>query len=115
MNREDEICAQAINYCSGDKGSDARVRAAFYNGARWADKNPHWISVEDELPEHNEEDNGLIPYPTVLVCLYDGFRTEDYYDDISGEWRDFDGDVEYWMPMPQTPRKEVNNEKDNVQ
>lgn len=68
-------------------------------------QHPNWISVEDELPEHNEEDNGLISYPTVLVCLYDGFRTEDYYDDISGEWRDYDGDVEYWMPMPQPPMK----------
>lgn len=75
-------------------------------GYQYAKTHPNWISVEDELPEHNEEDNGLISYPTVLVCLYDGFRTEDYYDDISGEWRDFDGDVEYWMPMPQPPRKE---------
>ena len=80
-------------------------------GAEWADKNPHWISVEDELPEHNEEDNGLISYPTVLVCLYDGFRTEDYYDDISGEWRDFDGDVEYWMPFPTPPVKKGGNDE----
>ena len=111
MTRKEQIEQAATESCQ----HLPECKIYFEMGAEWADKNPHWISVEDELPEHNEEDNGLISYPTVLVCLYDGFRTEDYYDDISGEWRDFDGDVEYWMPMPQPPRKEVNNEKDNVQ
>lgn len=111
MTRKEQIEQAATESCQ----HLPECKIYFEMGAEWADKNPHWISVEDELPEHNEEDNGLISYPTVLVCLYDGFRTEDYYDDISGEWRDYDGDVEYWMPMPQPPRKEVNNEKDNVQ
>lgn len=106
MTRKEQIEQAATESCQ----HLPECKIYFEMGAEWADKNPHWISVEDELPEHNEEDNGLISYPTVLVCLYDGFRTEDYYDDISGEWRDFDGDVEYWMPMPQPPRKEVNNE-----
>lgn len=111
MTRKEQIEQAATESCQ----HLPECKIYFEMGAEWADKNPHWISVEDELPEHNEEDNGLISFPTVLVCLYDGFRTEDYYDDISGEWRDYDGDVEYWMPMPQPPRKEVNNEKDNVQ
>lgn len=124
MTREEQIVDAGKLHASDNKFCDLamsqhRVMSAyemgFIDGAVWADSHPNWISVEDELPEHNEEDNGLISYPTVLVCLYDGFRTEDYYDDISGEWRDFDGDVEYWMPMPQPPRKEVRNEKDNVQ
>ena len=106
MTRKEQIEQAATESCQ----HLPECKIYFEMGAEWADKNPHWISVEDELPEHNEEDNGLISYPTVLVCLYDGFRTEDYYDDISGEWRDFDGDVEYWMPMPQPPRKEVGNE-----
>lgn len=106
MTRKEQIEQAATESCQ----HLPECKIYFEMGAKWADKNPHWISVEDELPEHNEEDNGLISYPTVLVCLYDGFRTEDYYDDISGEWRDYDGDVEYWMPMPQPPRKEVSNE-----
>lgn len=106
MTRKEQIEQAATESCQ----HLPECKIYFEMGAKWADKNPHWISVEDELPEHNEEDNGLISYPTVLVCLYDGFITEDYYDDISGEWRDYDGDVEYWMPMPQPPRKEVNNE-----
>ena len=106
MTRKEQIEQAATESCQ----HLPECKIYFEMGAEWADKNPHWISVEDELPEHNEEDNGLISYPTVLVCLYDGFRTEDYYGDISGEWRDFDGDVEYWMPMPQPPRKEMSNE-----
>lgn len=106
MTRKEQIEQAATESCQ----HLPECKIYFEMGAEWADKNPHWISVEDELPEHNEEDNGLISYPTVLVCLYDGFRTEDYYDDISGEWHDFDGDVEYWMPMPQPPRKEASNE-----
>ena len=66
--------------------------------------NPQWIPVDKGLPEHNEEKNGLISYPIVLVCLYDGYRTEDSYDDIHGKWLDYDGEVEYWMPMPLAPK-----------
>ena len=94
---------QQIRDAARYKYPDERIH--FIDGAKWADSHPAWVSVEEELPEHNEEDNGLISYPTVLVCLYDGFRTEDYYDDISGEWRDYDGDVEYWMPLPTLPVK----------
>ena len=64
------------------------------------------ISVKEELPKHDVEENGLITYPNVLVCLYDGYRTESYYNDIRGEWGDYDGEVEYWMPMPPAPGKE---------
>lgn len=80
MTRKEQIEQAATESCQ----HLPECKIYFEMGAEWADKNPHWISVEDELPEHNEEDNGLISYPTVLVCLYDGFRTEDYYDDISG-------------------------------
>ena len=76
----------------------------FVAGWQEADRT-RWINVKDELPKHEEEENGLIAYPTVLVCLYDGYRTEDYYDDIRGEWGHWDGEVEYWMPMPLPPVK----------
>ena len=82
----------------------------FIDGANWADSHPAWVSVEERLPKHDEEVNGLISYPTVLVCLYDGYRTEDYYDDIRGKWGDYDGEVEYWMPMPEAPTKEGGQE-----
>lgn len=73
-------------------------------------QHPQWIPVEERLPKHDVEENGLITYPSVLVCLYDGFRDESYYDDIRGEWGDYDGEVEYWMPMPAAPTKEGGQE-----
>lgn len=108
MAREEQMMAAADAYVEESEEIYNIVEAItdFCAGWRAADSHPQWIPVEDELPEHDEEDNGLISYPTVLVCLYDGFITEDYYDDIRDEWRDYDGDVEYWMPMPQPPRKE---------
>lgn len=88
MNRKDEICAQAISYCSGDKGSDARVRAAFYNGARWADENPACISVEDDTildlaikQVAREALKGIKPIVQTHT-LRDGFEAElnEYYN-----------------------------------
>lgn len=72
-----------------------------------ADKS-RWISVKDELPKHDTEENGLVSFPIVLVCLYDGYRDTTYYDDMGEEWGDYDGEVEYWMPLPTPPtqRKE---------
>lgn len=59
----------AIEYCSGNKGSDARVRAGFIMGAKWQKKqmmskaidgevgywNLHGLSVNVELPGSVEE------------------------------------------------------------
>ena len=77
----------------------------FCAGWQEADRT-RWISVKDELPKHDTDENGLVSFPIVLVCLYDGYRTESYYNDIRGEWGDYDGEVEYWMPMPPAPGKE---------
>lgn len=117
MTREEQIfdiaSQYAINETDGQNNGKAASKrglmlCAFRDGAQWADQHPQWISVEERLPKHNVEENGLISYPCVLVCLYDGCRAESYYDDIRGEWGDYDGEVEYWMPMPEAPRKEGN-------
>lgn len=77
----------------------------FAEGAAWSDANPGWISVKDKRPEHNEEENGLITFPEVLVCICDGYRTTDCYDDIREKWLGWNGEVEYWMPLPAPPKK----------
>lgn len=64
-----------------------------------------WISVKKALPKHKVNEK-LISFSPVLVCLYDGYVTESYYDDIRGKWGDYDGEVEYWRPMPLAPGKE---------
>lgn len=101
MNREDEICAQAINYCSGNKGSDARVRAAFYNGARWADNHPNCFRLEDEWPERD-----------VVVLVHSksfGGATESVYWKLNNQGLPafysyrlggYLSDVTHWMPIP---------------
>lgn len=65
-----------------------------------------WIPVDEELPKHKVEGNGLITYEEVLVCLNYGYVTTDCYDDTRKKWLGYNGEVEYWMPTPQPPRKE---------
>lgn len=65
-----------------------------------------WISVEERLPKHDVEANGLITYQEVLVSLYDGYVDTDTYDTQLKAWWQYEGEVEYWMPKPQPPRKE---------
>lgn len=83
----------------------AETIADFCAGWQEADRT-RWISVKDELPKHDTDENGLVSFPIVLVCLYDGYRDTTYYDDMGEEWGDYDGEVEYWMPMPPASRKE---------
>ena len=96
----DEVCGES---CTG--AQVAETINDFCAGWMAADKS-RWISVKERLPKHDDEENGLITFPCVLACLHDGCVTEDYYDDINGEWGDYDGEVEYWMPMPPAPGKE---------
>ena len=79
---------------------------AYAEGVIYGWNNPHWIPVEEELPKHKVENNGLITYEEVLVCLNDGYVTTDCYDDTRNKWLGYNGDVEYWMPTPKPPRKE---------
>ena len=109
MKREEQIKEAAAKYCATYGIGEADVFdtvADFVEGAEWADSHPHWIPVEERLPKHKVEDNGLITYEEVLVCLNDGYVTTDCYDDTRKKWLGYNGDVEYWMPTPQPPRKE---------
>lgn len=108
MTREERIKEaarqRANQYDHPSQWSDTYY--GFIDGAHWADSHPQWIPVEDELPKHKVEDNGLLTYEEVLVCLNDGYVTTDCYDDTRRKWLGYNGDVEYWMPLPQAPRKE---------
>ena len=84
-------------------------KAYFISGATWADSNPQWIPVEEELPE---KDNEFEDY-SKLVVVTDG---KDFYKGMynyGGEcWLTHDlwtiEDATYWMEvqLPQPPRKE---------
>lgn len=64
---------------------------------------PHWISVDERLPEKRNDGFGVI-------VSDDGFVTTGYRNSI-GEWMDFDGNklksVAYWMPLSEPPKEET--------
>lgn len=74
-----------------------------------------WISVEDALPE---KDKSYITYAeTTKYCNHNEISEDSrinvlYFD--GDEW--YDGEcryynVLYWMPLPESPKKEVSDEK----
>lgn len=73
----------------------------FIDGAVWADRHPHWISVEDELPPI---DGGF----SDEVLTYDS-ATNEYkiaqFNYISGCWFGCDDNVTHWMPLSEPPKK----------
>lgn len=73
----------------------------------FADVNPHWISVEDELPP--KEKNVLIwssGSKEVMIGYYIGRnwqrKTNDFYSYVDdGYWHN----ITHWMHLPQSPKK----------
>ena len=70
----------------------------------------NWISVKDRLPEVDDCYDGA----NVLVCLYDGEITVDYYQPAPNDvnrvpfdrygWGTYSEDaVTHWMPLPEPP------------
>ena len=111
MTREEQIIkigAQfAIDETDGQtSGRAASMRgvllSAFRAGAHWADSHPNWISVEDELPKEHFVDTSS---KWVLVSIK-GSVFIDSYSHKHKEWVNNGKCVDYWMPLPQPPRKE---------
>lgn len=105
MTRKEEIKIAAVDYVrlSNRICPDEQ---SFFDGAEWADNNPKtpWISVEDNLPEQDEE----------VIVLRDEFNTSYFYKISFAHivdktvCRDYNGwnvsDVVYWFPMPKIPK-----------
>ena len=81
------------------------LSAALAENTRLAEKIPHWISVNDRLPEQ---------YSNVLICdqngcewignLYEDNRWHfDEVDEITPMWLNAS---RYWMPLPEPPKEE---------
>ena len=65
----------------------------FYAGAKWADENPAWVSVYDDLPKEEG---------TYLFHFDDGTdRVEAYYPNLT-----LSKQVTHWMPRPAAPKVE---------
>ena len=125
MTREEEVKKQADiytynrnNYVEWSDGwtdyNDTKfVEKAFIEGAKWADNNPNWISVEDDLPCNHEElidknFKGNFQKTLFVVVWYDNHEDLDCMISENGEWRwlsKFRNSYTHWMPVPQLPQK----------
>lgn len=101
MTREEQIAIASCAY--GSRGSSVD----FEVGAKWADANPKslWISVNDRLPQQDEE----------VIVLCDELNTAPLYKISFAHivdktiCQDYNGwnipNVVYWFPMPKVPKE----------
>lgn len=89
---------------------------AFEKGAEWADEHPHWISVEDELPEKGDivivmqDAYGNIHFTACefisamqLCDVTDFYVRSDAYLGITKKAEITLGAVTHWMRIPDCP------------
>lgn len=111
MSREEQLYRQTENLPEVEWADDTAFDW-FSLGVKMADRNPNWISVEDELPKTHIVDCGLVAHP-VLVYRDDGFIQISRYDSEIDEWENCPGTVTHWMPLPNTPKKDqLSKEKE---
>lgn len=94
------IIAEAHERGNNDPMVDLAITLSFTLGARWADKHPHWIRVEDELPKGfafiTDGDDVLIGKYNFEKGLW-GVRNKTMfaYTLLPANWK-----VTHWMPLP---------------
>lgn len=105
MTREEQIREAATIASKKYRYRDMHFPAisGFVEGAKWADENPKspWISVEEGLPEVNQQVYAAIPN----LCGTE-YATLEYLGD--NRWRqdtteytyEFSEGVTHWMPIP---------------
>jgi len=112
MNREEQIKDTAEKfYLNNEQNNyeDERLYKAFIRGAKWADDNPHWVSIDDELPPCDETAwepylvrtsirTGSMMKGTMFVAIYTdkGFI-------ILGDRR-AENKITHWMRIPKQPQ-----------
>lgn len=115
------IIAEAHERGYNDPMVDLAITLSFTLGARWADKNPHWISVEDKLPEeyiqvlchgYNRQcrlDKGYI-FTTCRVYKRDDYKRDGNGFEITDIPSAFSR-VTHWMPLPPPPHHIIDVNK----
>lgn len=100
MTREEKKRELTNLFLSNMMGLGQIIDAAY----NIAESIPNWISVYDELPKENER---IIAYNGVFneihLCDFHDGIFEDFYGP-------FDGTITHWMPLPEAPRKEADND-----
>ena len=108
MTREEQRAKAAHEYIQGDSvvaGNEVLAFGDFINGAKWADFHPHWIPVEEGLPEENGKTQ-----QSISVWATNGLMSSEFrYNFDTKTWTDMWGDpfdITHWMPCPKPPEKE---------
>ena len=110
MTRQEEIKEMArttASHITSDKDMQVAFADALRRGAQWADKHPHWISVEERKPKlkHKSENT---QYSEKVIVTDGEYRTSaNWVHNIWAGWYGWltDGDEEltgitHWMPLP---------------
>ena len=112
MKREEEMIKAYRDFIQR-WGTDYPVVFMFEAGWKAADEHPHWISVEDQLPELYENHGCKQNWSIDVLFRYGGGEyAVGFYHYGTGEWYIVtEGDdvevehseVTHWMPIPQFP------------
>lgn len=88
-----------------EERDDMDIIDAYADGVIYGWNNPHWTSVEEELPPENGKTQQSISVWATNGLMSGEFR----YNFDTKTWTDMWGDpfdITHWMPLPQPPRKE---------
>jgi hypothetical protein len=103
MTRQDELNEAWCKYMG--KFSTEIMQALAFT-LRWCDAHPHWIPVEDELPEVCVAVLTTTPHGTQRVGFYeDGWWLANTTDLVRM------GSITHWMPLPQAPHHIIDANK----
>ena len=103
MTRQEQLNEAWCKYM-GKCSTEIMQALAF--ALRWCDQHPNWISVEDELPERDEDVLILTPQNLVHIAAYKyrdlQTKAHVFASGIDGyNWNN----VTHWQHLPQQPEK----------
>ena len=112
MSRQEDFKKAADDYVEGEPDGAQKIvgQVGFEFGAeygyQYAQTHPNWISVEDELPE---KENEFEDYSKLVIVTNGKDFWKGMYNYGGEEWLTFDlwriDDATHWMPIV-PPRKE---------
>ena len=113
MTREEQRAKAAHEYIHSDSvaaGNEVLAFDDFINGAKWADQHPHWIPVEERKPQERGH--------YLVYSQFGDVWLSEWMQDKEGRWDWYVAPicvgiiskVTHWMPLPEEPRKEENDE-----
>ena len=100
-----------LDIIKGYKGNDC----TFEQGADWLIANgvtvQEWISVDDRLPEQSDQATAVLGITKHGKCYVVYYYKAAINDEFTGFYDNaIKRAVTHWMPLPQPPKGETNNE-----